>query len=126
MESHGYLFRYCISRPNCPTVVDGPNIGATYICRTLERRQRKRLHSYIRYTGEQLTHILQAVSFHPNSLYLGTASSDCTARLWDVQRGACVRVFYRHDDIVSTLAFSPDGRYLATAGTSAGMNKFRH
>ncbi|KAI9065830.1 TFIID and SAGA subunit [Trametes sanguinea] len=59
---------------------------------------------------------LQAVAFHPNSLYLGTASSDCTARLWDVQRGSCVRVFYRHDDIVSTLTFSPDGRYLATAG----------
>ena len=67
-----------------------------------------------------LTFRTQAVSFHPNSLYLGTASSDCTARLWDVQRGACVRVFYRHDDIVSTLAFSPDGRYLATAGTFSG------
>ena len=35
-----------------------------------------------------------------------------------MQRGACVRVFYKHEDIVSTLTFSPDGRYLATAGTS--------
>lgn len=59
----------------------------------------------------------QCVRFHPNSLYLATGSSDWTARLWDVQRGSCVRVFIGHQGIVSTLAFSPNGKYLATAGT---------
>lgn len=58
------------------------------------------------------------MQFHPNSLYLATGSSDWTARLWDVQRGSCIRVFIGHQGIVSTLAFSPDGRYLATAGES--------
>lgn len=60
----------------------------------------------------------QCVRFHPNSLYLATGSSDRTARLWDVQRGNCVRVFIGHQNIVSTMAFSPDGKTLATAGMS--------
>lgn len=58
----------------------------------------------------------QCLSFHPNSLYLATGSSDWTARLWDVQRGSCVRVFIGHQGGLSTLAISPDGRYLASAG----------
>jgi transcription initiation factor TFIID subunit 5 len=45
-----------------------------------------------------------------------TGSSDWTARLWDVQRGACLRVFIGHQGAVSSLALSPDGRYLATSG----------
>ena len=49
-------------------------------------------------------------------MYLATGSSDWTARLWDVQRGSCVRVFLGHQGSISTLAMSPDGRYLATAG----------
>ena len=58
----------------------------------------------------------QCVQFHPNSLYLVTGSSDWTARLWDVQRGSCLRVFIGHQGAVSSLALSPDGRYLATSG----------
>jgi transcription initiation factor TFIID subunit 5 len=56
------------------------------------------------------------VRFHPNSLYLATGSSDWTARLWDVQKGTCIRAFLGHQGNISTMAFSPDGRYLATAG----------
>lgn len=62
----------------------------------------------------------QCLKFHPNSLYLATGSSDRTCRLWDIQRGACVRLFVgHHDSAVSTLAISPDGRYLASAGASS-------
>ena len=56
------------------------------------------------------------MQFHPNSLYLATGSNDWTARLWDVQRGTCLRVFIGHQGAVSSLALSPDGKYLATAG----------
>lgn len=59
----------------------------------------------------------QCVTFHPNSLYLATGSSDRTCRLWDVQRGACVRIFTGHTGAVGSIAISPDGRYLASAGS---------
>lgn len=62
---------------------------------------------------------VNCVKFHPNGLYLATGSTDRTCRLWDVQRGTCVRLFVgHHDNAVSSLAISPDGRYLASAGAS--------
>lgn len=68
--------------------------------------------------AQELT-FTQCVRFHPNSLYLATGSSDHTARLWDVQKGSSVRVFIGHQGVITTMTFSPDGRYLATAGKSA-------
>jgi transcription initiation factor TFIID subunit 5 len=64
----------------------------------------------------RLSHPAQCLQFHPNSLYIATGSSDWTARLWDVQRGSCVRVFIGHQGPVTSLAISPDGRYLASSG----------
>jgi transcription initiation factor TFIID subunit 5 len=56
------------------------------------------------------------VRFHPNSKYVVTGSSDRTARLWDVQRGTCVRVFTGHTGSINTVAVSPNGRLMASAG----------
>lgn len=63
--------------------------------------------------------LAQCVRFHPNALYLATGSADRTARLWDVQKGSCVRVFAGHIGGITSLAISPDGRHLATAADDA-------
>jgi len=38
-------------------------------------------------------------------------------RLWDTAAGKCVRTMEGHGGAVSSVAFSPDGRQLATAST---------
>lgn len=48
------------------------------------------------------------------SLPLFSASFDSTVRLWDVERGVCIHTLTRHQEPVYSVAFSPDGRHLAS------------
>ena len=43
-----------------------------------------------------------------------SASFDSTVRLWEVEKGACLHTLRRHIDPVYSVAFSPDGRLLAS------------
>lgn len=43
-----------------------------------------------------------------------SASFDSTVRLWEVERGVCLHTLRRHQDPVYSVAFSPDGRYIAS------------
>ncbi|KAJ3001004.1 Transcription initiation factor TFIID subunit 5 [Globomyces sp. JEL0801] len=43
-------------------------------------------------------------------------SSDHTCRLWDIQKGTCVRIFPKHNGAVTAMAVSPNGRLMASAG----------
>jgi transducin (beta)-like 1 len=43
-----------------------------------------------------------------------SASFDSTVRLWDVERGVCQNTLVKHSEPVYSVAFSPDGRLLAT------------
>lgn len=56
------------------------------------------------------------MKFHPNEVYIATGGADRTVRLWIVSDARLVRVLVGHRGVVRTLAFSPSGTYLASAG----------
>lgn len=43
-----------------------------------------------------------------------SASFDSTVRLWDVERGVCIHTLTKHQEPVYSVAFSPDGKHLAS------------
>lgn len=52
---------------------------------------------------------MQFINFLPFS-----ASFDSTVRLWEVERGTCLYTLTRHTEPVYSVAFSPDGKFLAS------------
>lgn len=45
---------------------------------------------------------------------ISSASFDSTVRLWDMERGVCLHTLTCHQEPVYSVAFSPDGRHLAS------------
>eukprot|EP00163_Fabomonas_tropica_P027431 TRINITY_DN5283_c0_g2_i1.p1 TRINITY_DN5283_c0_g2~~TRINITY_DN5283_c0_g2_i1.p1 ORF type:complete len:301 (+),score=47.72 TRINITY_DN5283_c0_g2_i1:342-1244(+) len=48
---------------------------------------------------------------------LATASADGTVRLWNPENSKCIHTLEGHTDEVYAIAFSPDGRYLASGAS---------
>ncbi|KAK0137010.1 Coronin-7 [Merluccius polli] len=61
------------------------------------------------------TEKIYSIGFHPLASDLLVSSSyDLTVRLWDLEKGAEVMVLSGHQDQIFALAWSPDGKLLAT------------
>ena len=61
--------------------------------------------------------LVSTAAFSPDGRQVVTASSDNTARLWEVASGKEIGVLKGHDDRVVSAAFSPDGRQVVTASS---------
>jgi WD40 repeat protein len=59
---------------------------------------------------------LAAIAFAPNGHRLATVGQDGTLRLWDVSSGGQLAAIPAHRGVAYDVAYSPDGRTIATAG----------
>jgi RNA polymerase sigma factor (sigma-70 family) len=73
-------------------------------------------HGPLRSGGEQC---VTGVGFSPDGKTLVSGSQDKTLKLWDVETGKLLRNLEGNKARVSALAFSPDGKLFATAGSTA-------
>ncbi|HLK60414.1 MAG TPA: AAA-like domain-containing protein [Chthonomonadaceae bacterium] len=60
--------------------------------------------------------IVFSVAFSPKSKILASANGDGTIKLWDTTTWSEITTLTGHKDGINSLAFSPDGRWLASAG----------
>ncbi|KAF2028156.1 WD40 repeat-like protein [Setomelanomma holmii] len=66
------------------------------------------------------SHIVADVLFLPNTAQhlasrLATASHDKTVKIWDTRSGLCLQTLFGHNDKVTQLISSQDGRFLASS-----------
>ena len=62
---------------------------------------------------------VSSVAFSPKDAILAVGGYSSTIRLWDLEKKTCIRTFKGHKDNVPSIAFSPDGNTLATAGDAS-------
>ena len=63
-----------------------------------------------------VTSKVSSVAFHPNGAELASVSEDNDVRIWDVKTGALKKMFSLEHPGAYTLAYSPDGKWLAVGG----------
>lgn len=64
------------------------------------------------------THFVRSLTFSPNGELLASCDTDHTIRLWDLSARACLHVFDEAGRTYWSLAYSPNGTYLAAASRS--------
>ena len=66
-------------------------------------------------------HTIEMCKFN-TAIFVISASADRTIRIWDVDRGVCLYTLNRHQSPVYSLAFSCDGRLLASGSYDMTVN----
>src|SRR5262249_37248466 len=60
-----------------------------------------------------------AIAYHPKGKYMASGGNDRQVKLWDPATGREIRpALSEHTDKIAALAFSSDGKYLASASWS--------
>ncbi|MFM7885832.1 MAG: WD40 repeat domain-containing protein, partial [Pseudanabaena sp.] len=58
-----------------------------------------------------------AMALSPNSQHLATGGDDRSIKLWDIETGACLRIFSGHSHPVVSLVFTPKGDRLISGSS---------
>jgi WD40 repeat protein/predicted Ser/Thr protein kinase len=69
--------------------------------------------------------IVRAIDFSPDEGRLATVGIDLTLRLWDARTGDSLGWWKAHEENAVAVAFSADGRLVATAGQSQGRSEVK-
>jgi WD40 repeat protein len=91
---------------------NGSGNPAFWTARTWDLRQGRPVYRFRGHFGRVV-----GVAVSPQGQFLGTASSDGTARIWDIAtgRGALKSILTGHTDQLHTIEFSPKGLYVVTS-----------
>jgi WD40 repeat protein len=57
------------------------------------------------------TEAVNSVCFSPDGRYALSGSEDRTVKLWDIEKGNCIRTLSGHTEAVNSVCFSPDGKH---------------
>ena len=66
------------------------------------------------------------VVFSPDGEFFLTTSTDADGRVWEVPSGSAARLFAGSSACLATAAFSPNGRWIVTAGPKTPRSGGRH
>ena len=59
---------------------------------------------------------MKSVQITPDGRFAVSGSDDKTVKVWDLEAGTCVGTLEGHQDIVYSVAISPDGTLIASTG----------